>query len=499
MATTTVIVISIYVLALIAIGLYSSGQSKTVNKFLLGDRGVGPWFSAFAYGTTYFSAVIFIGYAGNLGWNIGISTVWIGIGNAMIGSFFAWKIFAEKTRQYTHHHDVKTMPEFFESRYSSVAFKKLAALVIFIFLVPYSASVYMGLGYLFQILGIDYNLCMYIIAFVTAFYVFLGGYKATIISDFFQGIIMLLGVVIMVWVGVSHPLVGGISNIIPRLNIISPELVAPFGGSKWYTLASLVFLTSIGSWGLPQMMNKFYAIKDKKSVETGTIISTVFAFIIATSAYFVGSLSRLYFTNANVPKVGATAKINFDAIMPNLFAKIFEGGLGEIALATIAVLVLSASMSTLASIVMTSSSAISIDLFDKNTKFEFAKKHQLFFLRILCVVFILLSLLIAMNKPTVIIDLMAFSWGTVAGSFIGPYFWGLYMKRTNKVGAFSGAAVAFVISFMGIIVKLFIPTVTTIPFVEFIRSIPAPLLGSYAMIASFVVTPIVSLLTNKTK
>jgi Na+(H+)/acetate symporter ActP len=156
-------------------------------------------------------------------------------------------------------------------------------------------------------------------------------------------------------------------------------------------------------------------------------------------------------------------------------------------------------MSTLASIVMTSSSAISIDLFDKNTKFEFAKKHQLSFLRILCVVFIILSLYIAMKKPTVIIDLMAFSWGTVAGSFIGPYFWGLYMRRTNKIGAFSGAGVAFTMSLMGIIVKLCIPTVTAIPFVEFIRSIPAPVLGSYAMVASFVVTPIVSLLTAKTK
>ena len=164
----------------------------------MAGRNVGPWLSAFAYGTTYFSAVIFIGYAGKLGWSFGMATVWIGIGNAVIGSYLAWKVLGNRTRAYTRRLEVSTMPEFFMARYNSRGLKILSAVVIFVFLTPYCASVYQGLAYLFEsTLGIPFVWCMVGMAVLTALYLVLGGYMANVMSNFVQGICMVLGVGLM--------------------------------------------------------------------------------------------------------------------------------------------------------------------------------------------------------------------------------------------------------------------------------------------------------------
>jgi len=287
----------IFIVLMIAVGLYSRRKINNVNDFFLGGRQMGPWITAFAYGTTYFSAVIFIGYAGRIGWGFGISSTWIGIGNAIIGSLLAWIILAKRTRKMTHELNAATMPEFFEKRYNSKAMKIVTALVIFVFLVPYSASVYQGLGYLFErAFGVPFVYCMLAMAVLTGIYLLLGGYIATAVNDFIQGIIMLAGVVLMVYFIMAHPAVGGLSGGISKLSEIpdvGPGLVKLFSASP-VNLFALVILTSLGTWGLPQMVHKFYAIKDEKAIERGTVISTLFALVIAGSAYFVGAFGGCF-------------------------------------------------------------------------------------------------------------------------------------------------------------------------------------------------------------
>jgi SSS family solute:Na+ symporter len=195
-----VIMLVVFFGIMIGVGFYARKQATDVNGFVLGGRSVGPWLTAFAYGTSYFSAVIFIGYAGQFGWKYGIASTWIGIGNAILGSLLAWVVLGRRTRLITQKLDSRTMPEFFERRYNSKSMKIISSWIIFIFLIPYTASLYNGLSRLFGMaFDIDYKICVVAMAVLTGIYVIVGGYMATAINDFIQGLIMLVGIVAVIY------------------------------------------------------------------------------------------------------------------------------------------------------------------------------------------------------------------------------------------------------------------------------------------------------------
>jgi solute:Na+ symporter, SSS family len=471
--------LGLFIVLMVAIGLYSKRKINNVNDFFLGGRQMGPWISAFAYGTTYFSAVIFIGYAGKIGWGFGISSTWIGVGNAIIGSMLAWLILAKRTRRMTHELGASTMPEFFQKRYDSKAMKIVTAVIIFVFLIPYSASVYQGLGYLFgKTFNVRFEYCMLAMAALTGIYLLLGGYVATAINDFIQGIIMLAGMVLMVFFVLSHPAVGGLGEGLSRLSAIpksGPGLVSVFSADP-VNLLSLIILTSLGTWGLPQMVHKFYAIKDDNAIKKATIISTLFAAVIAAGAYFTGVFGRLFLDNTPPMLNG---KVNFDMVVPMMMEK----ALPDAFMGIIIILVLSASMSTLSSLVLVSSSAISLDLI-KGTLFPQMKNERVMLLmRSLCILFVALSYLVAVT-PNAILTLMSFSWGTIAGAFLAPFLYGLYWKGTTKAGAWAGFATGFGTS-IGCTVYFGM------------NAGKAPMIGAVAMLISLAAVPLVSLLTGK--
>ncbi len=468
------ILLGLFFIFMVAVGIYSRKKVSNSNDFLLGGRKVGPWFSAFSYGTTYFSAVIFIGYAGRIGWNFGISATWIGIGNAVIGSLLAWLIMAKRTRQMTQEMNASTMPEFFEKRYDSKPMKINTGAIIFIFLVPYTASVYQGLGYLFeQAFKVSYVYCMLAMAVLTGIYLMLGGYIATALNNFIQGIIMLAGVIAMLYYIISNPAVGGLGEGISRLASINPDLTSPVGPSP-INLLGLVTLTSLGSWGLPQMVHKFYAIKDESAIKKGTIISTLFCLIIAGGAYFVGGFGRLFFQYNNTAVPG-----NSDMIMP----MVLEWALPDALFGLIIVLVLSASMSTLSSLVLVSSSSVTIDLLKSTVYQNMSKKTEMLLLRIFCVIFVIFSFIVAIT-PNAILTLMSFSWGTISGAFIGPFLYGLYWKGTTKAGAWAGIISGLICSLGGALLYG-------------MNAGLAPNIGAVAMIVSLITVPIVSAVTSK--
>lgn len=490
---TTIIALAVFAAVMIGIGWYSYYKTKTIDGFLLGGRNIGAWVSAFAYGTSYFSAVIFIGYAGKHGWDIGIGSIWIGVGNALFGSLLAWLVAAKRTRSMTHKLKSKTMPEFFESRFLSKPMKIFAALIIFIFLVPYSAAVYKGLGSMFNTIfpSVSVNYCMLIIAVLTAIYLVLGGYVATAYTDFIQGIIMVVGVFAMIFAVVKSDAVGGFSEMFTRLaavpdngdHITGAQLTSVFGGGSWKFLCINILLTSFGTWGLPQMVTKFYAIKDEKSVKQATVIATLFCVIIGVGAYFIGSLSRLVLNN-QLPAEG------YDVVVPHmLVAALGNSGLTVIILAVILILLLSASMSTLAGVVLTSASAISVDLLPEMSK-KFNDKNQVSVSRILCMVFVALSFLFATMKISFIVNIMSFSWGVVAGCFIGPYIWGIYWKKTTKAGAWAG----MIAGVLTVAIPIVILTLSS----GFSAAVSkAPEMGVSAMVVSMIAVPVVSLFTKK--
>ncbi len=468
-----IFVVGAYVLLLITIAYYSSKKTKDVDDFFLGGRTIGPWLSAFAYGTSYFSAVIFIGYAGKIGWGFGLSGLWVVLGNAVVGTMLAWTVLAKPTRTITNRIGALTMPVFLEKRYNAPKMKVVSAIIIFVFMVPYSASVYMGLSYLFeQVFNIPFIYALLFIAVLTAVYLTLGGYFALTLTDLVQGIVMIFGVfVLLFYVGHSTQLGGSFSAGIAKLSEIDPQLTATVGPPGIISLASLVILTSLGVWGLPQMTQKFYSIRDEKAVLPATVVSTIFAGVIAFGAYFTGAFGRLFLDNT-LPIIDGA--VNFDMVMP----KMLVAAMPEWGVVLLLLLVLAASMSTLAALVLVASSAIAIDLVEQTFFKEIEKRKVVLLMRVLCVVFIACSVLIALY-PTAIVNLMSISWGAMAGSFLAPYIYGLFNRRTTRAGAWAGLLTGLGIMCIG---ALLVGT----------KSPLIPTIGAAAIVLPLLVVPVVS-------
>ncbi len=492
----TTIALCIYAVTMALIGCISYGKSKTLDGFLIGGRNIGAWMTAFSYGTTYFSAVVFVGYAGQHGWNIGIGSIWIGVGNAVLGCLLSWLLFANRTRKMTKKLEAKTMPEYFEKRYDSKGMKIFASIIIFVFLVPYSAAVYKGLGSLFGTVfpGVETWVWMLIIACLTAVYLVAGGYIATAYTDLIQGIIMIIGVVCLVFAVLNHENVGGLGGFIENLgnfqslpNDPNPttgnQLTNIFGGNSFKFLCVNIMLTSFGTWGLPQMIGKFYAIKDTAAIKRGTIISTVFCLVIGCGAYLIGSTSRLIL-GGQLPEGGV------DAVIPTVLMEVLGGGtLGIILLAVIMILLLSASMSTLEAVVLTSASAVAVDLIPSLRKKPTKPETQMLLTRLLCLAFVACSFIFATQNIPIIVNLMSFSWGVVSGCFIGPYIWGLFSKKITKIGAFAGM-LAGLMTVGGATLVISLQSGFSA------AAAKSPEMGVIAMAVSMIVVPVVSLFTK---
>jgi SSS family solute:Na+ symporter len=465
-----------YIFILAFIGFLSFKKVKGMSDFLLGRRSINPWMSAFSYGTAYFSAVIFIGYGGKIGWTYGMPSLWIVAGNAFVGTFLAWHILGKRTREMTTHLKASTMPEFIGLRYESRALKIASAVIIFVFLIPYSASVYKGLSYMFEeTLGLSNITALLIMTVLTALYLFFGGFVAATLSDFIQGIIMIVGVFAMLYFVTQSPAVGGIAGGLNRLQSISPELTSVFPSSGKLNLLSLVILTSLGSWGLPQMVHKFYTIKSDKAIFCAKWVSTGFSLIIAFGAYFIGGLSRIFFPDG-MPSVNGIP--DPDQIVP----RILNQTLPEWAMGIILILILSASMSTLASLVLASSSAIAVDLVKGSWLRQLPDKKVMLLMRVLCVVFVVLSFIMAV-LPNPIVSLAALSWGAVSGSLLAPYLYGLFSKKVTKAGVWSGMLTALGIVLIG-------------ASVYGINSPMVPIIGGAAIVLPLLIVPAVSMVTK---
>ena len=480
----------------IFVGLYFRKRASNVNDFVLGGRSVGPWLSAFSYGATYFSAVVFVGYAGQFGWRFGTAAVWIGLGNAFIGSLAAWFILGRRTRIMTKHLKSATMPEFFGTRYMSSALKIGAAIIVFIFLMPYTASLYNGLSRLFAMaFNVDFSVCIIAMAIITAIFVVAGGYIATVVNDFIQGSVQLIGLVVIIAVVLNAN--GGFTAAISSLaNVqdpsVNPGAFTSFFGPDPMSLLGVIILTSFGAWGLPQMVARFYSIKSEKMITKGAVVSTIFAVVVAGGCYFLGSFGRLY---SDVVDIGANG---FDSIVPTMLSQFSDVMIGVVIL-----MVFAASISTLSSLVMASASTLTLDFIKGHVVKKMNDKSQLLSIRILIVVFVVLSSVIAIVQYksgfAFIAQLMGISWGALAGSFLAPFLYGLYWKRVTKASVWSCFIFSTGLMILHIIFKDSSFLASSNGFLKiFTSSINT---GAFAMLAGLVIVPVVSYLTkapNKT-
>ena len=485
------LILIIYFAVLVGIGFYCRKNATDVNGFVLGGRSVGPWLTAFAYGTSYFSAVVFVGYAGQFGWKYGIAATWAGIGNAIIGSLLAWVILGRRTRIMTQHLDSATMPQFFGERFSSNALKIVSSIIIFIFLIPYTASLYNGLSRLFGMaFNIDYSICIILMAVLTAIYVIAGGYMATAINDFIQGMVMLVGIVVIILAilkskGGFLAALDGLARIQDAEVSSTPGIFASFFGPDPLNLMFVVILTSLGTWGLPQMVQKFYAINNEDSIKKGTFISTFFALVVAGGCYFLGGFGRLFSDQIDIAANG------FDSVVPTMLSTLSPG-----LIALVVILVLSASMSTLSSLVIASSSTLTIDLIKDNIVKDMKEKSQVLMIRVLIVFFIAISAIIALiqykSSVTFIAQLMGVSWGALAGAFLAPFLYSLYWKGTTKISCWVCFIFGSVLMIVDMLGNLGVITHILPPIMQ------SPInCGAIAILAGLVIVPVVRLITPK--
>ena len=308
---------------------------------------------------------------------------------------------------------------------------------------------------------------------------------ATAINDFIQGIIMLVGIVTVIAAVISSK--GGFMEALDGLAKISDEAVADtpgvfasFFGPDPLNLLFVVILTSLGTWGLPQMVQKFYAIKDEESIKKGTIISTLFALVVSGGCYFLGGFGRLFSDRIDVAANG------YDSIIPTMLSD-----LSPMLISLVVILVLSASMSTLSSLVMASSSTLTIDFLKEIFFQKMSDKKQVLCMRFLVVVFIAISSVLALiqykSSVTFIAQLMGVSWGALAGAFLAPFMYALYSKKVTKASCWVCFIFGSVLMIANIFVKDSFPAIMQSPIN----------CGAIAMLAGLVIVPVVSLITPK--
>jgi len=468
--------VGIFVALIVGLSWVGMRRTQGLTGFLLGNRAIGPWVSAFAYGTTYFSAVLFIGYAGKVGWGFGLSSLWIVLGNAFVGTYLAWKVLARRTREMTARLDAITLPAFLEARYQSKPLRVAAALIIFVFMIPYSASAYMGLSYLFEeVFKVPYVQALVFMTVLTGLVIVMGGYIGMALVDMFQGILMTVGACFLIYFVVAAPNVGGVAEGIKKLAAVNPALASPVGPPGLLAIASLVVLTSLGAWGMPQMLQKFYAIRDEQAITRGVVASTCFALLMTFAAYFTGSFSRLFF--ASVPVWNG--RPNPDVIMPQIITQVMP----EWAVLMILLLVLSATMTTLSSLVMVSGTTVAVDLVQAWLFPEMPKQRVIQLVRVLCAIFVALSLYLAISPNKAILSLMGLSWGTIAGAFLGPYVLGLFWRGATRAGAWAGMIVGA-------------GTTVVLAFYYKLDASVVPIISSASMLLSLAVVPLVSFFTR---
>ncbi len=470
-----IIVLSAFTLMIVIIGIMGMRRTRSFSDFFIGGGNIGPWMTAFTYGTAYFSAVLFIGFAGKIGWGFGYSGLWIAVCNSFIGVLGVWWLLGARIKQMSVEYKIHTMAEYFDKRYDSKFLKLFASISVFIFFIPYSAAVFMGLSYLFKAtFNIDYTYALLFMGGFTALYLVLGGYKSMTMLDTMFGMIMSTGVLILLWSVIDKG--NGISNITATLSAINPKLTGIIGPPGWWSLFCLIFLTSVAPFAMPQLIQKFFAIKDKRSIQIGMVASTSFALLIGGIGYFTGATTRFFLSPDNAPSAFNNGKPVFDALMPELLVNVIPESLSVLML----LLILSASMSTLAALVLISSSSIAKDVYAGFINKDVTDKQLTLLMRLSSVFFVALSVILAYLKPATIVAILGISWGAIGSVFLGPFIWGLFTKRANKVGAIAS-------SLLGLSICLYL----------YMTGTPSPQAGTIGMIVSLTVNPLVSLIVKR--
>ena len=412
-----VLILSLYMLMLIVIGIVSSRRMRSSEDFYVGSRNVGPWVTALSYVAAYFSSVVIIG-GGGFGYRFGLATIWIAAMNVLVGCTLAWMVLGKRVRQFSSRLGTMTIPGFLAERFRAPEARIIAAWVIALLLVIYNVSILKGMGHAFEgLMGMPYAVGVLLSCAIIVLYVSLGGYLAVVWTGFFQAWIMGIGLVLLAFAALRA--VGGLGAIAEKLAVIDPGLVNTPGAWGWAGLISFALITSFGVWGMPQMLARFVSVRSTSVLRVGTVVVTVGG-AMAILPYICGAVARIMYPDLASPDLAIPTLTK--NILPAWGAAVFLAG------------VVSAGMSSFASIQITASSAVVRDFMIKGLGRSLSEKQSIRYSRIAAVVIGLVSLAIALRPPALVLVLMAFSSATIASTCLWPILFGLYWKRTTRWG-----------------------------------------------------------------
>jgi len=439
LVTTCILVLFLYVGLLMVIGLWTARKTRTAEDFMIGGRTIGPWVTALSFIAVYYSSVLIIG-GGAFGYRFGMGTLWIGAINVLVGSTLCWIVLGRRIRTFTERMGVSTISGFFAKRYNSPEAGIFSAAIVFLFLILYNVSVVKGMANSFEVLmGLPYWGGVLISGLVIIFYVVLGGYLAVVWTSFIQAWVMIFSLLILTFRTIQA--VGGMRVGFERLGQISPGFVETPGVWGWAGLVSFCLVVSLGVWGMPQLLIRFYSIKDTKTFRLGTVIVTVGS-AIALLPYLNGAFSRLLIQ----PELTGKA---VDLAIPKLAELVLNPWMAAVLLAG----VVAAGMSTFAGILIIVSSSLVRDIYKNGLKRKLSSERELFANRVVSVVVGLISLAIALRPPALILVLTGFAWAVIASTNLWPLLFGIYWKRASRLAAFvsmvGGALMALIWTWVG--------------------------------------------------
>jgi len=424
-----VLVLVLYLGLLSLIGLAFRGANRSAADFAIGGRSVGPWVTALSFVAAYYSSVVIIG-GGAFGWKYGLSTLWVGASNVLVGTTLAWIVLGRRIRRFTENLDAMTLPGLFGARYASPSTRVFSAAVTGLFLIVYNVSVLKGMANSFEVLmDMPYWAGVVLSAAVILFYTAVGGYLAVVWTSFVQGIVMIVALVLLSWVALAK--VGGMAALVTKLGAVSPGLVSSPGEWGWAGLVSFSLIVSLGTWGMPQLLIRFYSIKDAKMLRLGVVIVTLGA-SVALLPYLSGAIARVL-----VPELASA-----DQAIPSLTALVLNDWGGALFLAG----VVAAGMSTFAGVLIIISSSMVRDVWIKGLGRKMSPAAEVRAGRIMSLAVGLISMLIALRPPALVLVLTAFSWAVIASTNLWPLLFGIYWKRTSPAATLasmiSGATAA---------------------------------------------------------
>ena len=422
----------IYLVGMLAIGVVAYRMTSNLSDYVLGGRRLGPGVAALSAGASDMSSWLLLGLPGAIYASGGMPQIWIGVG-LTIGAYLNWQFIAKRLRVYTEKaNDSITIPDFFENRFrdGSKALRVISALVILLFFTFYTSSGMVGGAKLFEAsFGLSYNQALWIGAIVIISYTFLGGFLAVSWTDFIQGILMFLALIVVPIVAISKT--GGWGNTVNTVGEIDPAYLDVFAGMTTLGIISLL-AWGLGYFGQPHIITRFMALRSVKDVPKARMIGMVWMVFALFGAIFTGFAGIAYFAENPIAD-GEQVFILFTQVL-------FDPWVSGILLAAI----LAAIMSTIDSQLLVSSSALAEDFYKGILKKDASQKELVWVGRIAVAGIALIAILLAGNPDSSVLALVSYAWAGFGAAFGPVIILSLFWKRMNRWGALAGMIVGAV-------------------------------------------------------